>query len=89
MLSKMVNTINNRIILVSSETLEAKCQKKLKIKKNEKIYYHGDLIIFPLIENTTKVGINIIICNKNLSNDEPPSVIIFKMNSFLSFYSKS
>lgn len=87
MLSKMVNTINNRIILVSSETLEAKCQKKLKIKKNEKIYYHGDLIIFPLIENTTKLGINIIICNKNLSNEEPPSVIIFKMNSFLSFYS--
>ena len=87
MLSKMVNTINNRIILVSSETFEAKCHKKLKIKKNEKIYYHGDLIIFPLIENTTKLGINIIICNKNLSNEEPPSVIIFKMNSFLSFYS--
>ena len=87
MISKMVNTINNKNILVSSESLEIKCQKKIKIKKNEKKYYHGDLLIFPFIENTTNLGFNIIICDNNLSNDVPPSVILYKMNSFLSFYS--
>ena len=87
MLSKMVNTINNKNILVSSETLETKCQIKLKIEKKEKKYYNGDLIVFPFIENVTNSELNVIICDKNYSNDAPPSVIIFKMNSFLSFYS--
>ena len=87
MLSKMVNTINNKNILVSSETMGVKCQKMLKIKKQEKKYYHGDLMIFPFMGNITKSGLNIIICDNNLSNDTPPSIVIFQMNSFLSFYS--
>lgn len=35
-LSKMVNTINNKNNLVSSETLETKCQIKLKIEKKKR-----------------------------------------------------
>ena len=88
MLSKMINTINNKNILISQETLGIKCKKKLKIKKEEKNYYNGDLIIFPFIENTNELGFNPIICVNSLSNDsKPPSIILFQMNSFLRFYS--
>ena len=87
MLSKMINTINDKTILFSPDNLEEKCIKKLKVKKNEKKFIYADLLIFPFIENTSKLGLNLIICDNNLSNDTPPSIVLFKMNSFLSFYS--
>ena len=86
MLSKMINTINNKQILISQETLEYKCINELKIKKEEKIYIDGDLIIVPFIEKVHKLDLNAIICNNNLYNNTPPSIVLFQLNSFLSFY---
>ena len=57
MLSKMINTINNKQILISQETLEYKCINELKIKKEEKIYIDGDLIIVPFIEKVHKLDL--------------------------------
>ena len=87
MLSNMINTINNKKILISPETLETKCRQILKLKEREEKYIDGDFIIFPFIEKITNLGLNVIICDNNYSNNRPPSIVLFKMNSFLSFYS--
>ena len=87
MLSKLINTINNKEVLISQETLDIKCRKKLKIKLEEEIYIHGDLVIFPIIENTTESGVSAIICDKFISSETPPNIVLFQINSLLNFYS--